>query len=118
MVEMFSSRTGITIAFSLCPPPPTPLPPSQHTVKKSSNLSDWHIWVHTAPIIHMLNLWVRLKCSAVEPTLQSLLAFVLPLLLPRPLLSTLVQKECCQIGLISKDSLFVGLVWTPSGKDK
>ena len=31
MVEMFSSRADITISFGLCPPPPTPSPPSQHT---------------------------------------------------------------------------------------
>ena len=85
---MFSSRADITISFGLCPPPPTPSPPSQHTGKKLLNLSDWQIWVPTAPIIYMLNPWVWLKCSVVGPTLQSLLAFVLPLLLPRPLLST------------------------------
>ena len=47
---MFSSPTSITISFGLWPPPPTPSPPSQHTGKKSSNLSDWQIWVPTAPI--------------------------------------------------------------------
>ena len=87
---MFSSRADITISFGLCPPPPTPSPPSQHNGKKWSNLSDSNIWVPTAPICSTFGYGWNVQQSSQHYKLFGLCP---PPPTPSPLLSTLAKKS-------------------------